>query len=438
MGLRDKAEAELIQDFYRDQGPLVRGRVNIMLLIGVTLVPFFGWVDALLYPTLFRQFMVYRLLTAVSCLCLYWVNYRRNLGYWSFRLAIAGYYITGIAITKMIIDSNGFASPYYAGMNLVFLTSCTVLTIHIRFLLVHCIVLYAIFVASLLLFGHHGKIDLFLANNMFIIATLVIILVASYVNHRLRWTEYLLRRELEEAQEELVRRERFAMLGTLIAVVSHELRNPLGTIRASLFAIADRVRDEGLGLERPLERAERNIIRCDKIIEELLDYTRSHDFNLEETVLDEWLEEALDEQTMPEGIDMTRDLDSKAVLMLNRDRLRRSVINIIVNACQAIAEKKMDEQSGKARTDEVRVESRSVGDRVEIRVSDTGMGIAPEEIEKIFQPLYSTKGFGVGLGLPIVKQIMEQHGGGIEISSKPGEGATVTMWLPSARKQVAL
>ena len=64
---------------------------------------------------------------------------------------------------------------------------------------------------------------------------------------------------------------------------------------------------------------------------------------------------------------------------------------------------------------------------------DTGQGIPPDRLERIFEPLYSTKGFGVGLGLPIVKQIMEMHGGGIDIESKPGEGTRTTLWLPLRR-----
>ena len=69
-------------------------------------------------------------------------------------------------------------------------------------------------------------------------------------------------------------------------------------------------------------------------------------------------------------------------------------------------------------------------DRIEIRFTDTGSGIPADELDRIFEPLYSTKSFGVGLGLPTVNQIIEQHGGGVEIESKPDRGTTVTLWLP--------
>ncbi len=585
---------ELFEQFLKDQEPLVRGRVTIILLIGATLVPFFGWVDYLLYPGLFKQFMTYRLFTAVFCLFLCLINQTWNFGYKSFYLGVVGYYLTGLSITKMVMETNGYASPYYAGMSLVFLTFCTVLNIRVRYLIVHSILLYFIFVLSVIASSNHRYLDLFVGNNMFIISTIAIILIASFVNHRLRWNEFLLETELKEvyaklkqyssqlenkvvesqekyrlvvenaneailvvqdeffrfanpkalevfgcteselfsrpyveflhpddrrevaerlsklldcslpadtysfriiakdgnikwleirmalvtwedrpaalnllnditerkraeealkeahrelerrvkertaeleaAQEELVRKERFAMLGNLIAVVSHELRNPLGTIRASLFAVTERARGKGLGVDQSLERAERNIVRCDKIIEELLDYARSHELDLEPTAMDQWLAEVLNEQIIPAGIGFSHQLVSSAELNVDRERLRRCLLNVVGNACQAMMEKhkEMDSEEARPGKDHLQVESRVVGGRFEIRVADTGPGIYPDELAKVFQPLYSTKGFGVGLGLAIVKQIMELHHGGVDIESRPGEGTAVTLWLPTS------
>jgi signal transduction histidine kinase len=243
---------------------------------------------------------------------------------------------------------------------------------------------------------------------------------------------------LEAAQEELVRKERFAMLGNLIAVVSHELRNPLGTIRASHFAVAERVRGKGLGVEQSLERAERNIVRCDKIIEELLDYARGHELDLEPTDMDQWLAELVNEQIIPTGIQFSHQLASHVQLNVDRERLRRCFLNVVANACQAMLENYGEKDLGEARpvNDHLQVESRVVGGRFELRVADTGGGIHADELKKVFQPLYSTKGFGVGLGLAIVKQIMELHHGGVDIESRPGEGTVVTLWLPASNQQV--
>ena len=108
---------------------------------------------------------------------------------------------------------------------------------------------------------------------------------------------------------------------------------------------------------------------------------------------------------------------------LDTERFRRCLINVIDNACQAM-------QEAPEGTGRLTVETGVRDGRLEISVSDTGPGIAPGDVEAVFEPLYSTKGFGVGLGLPIVRHIVEQHGGGIDIASTPGEGTCVTLWLP--------
>ena len=233
-------------------------------------------------------------------------------------------------------------------------------------------------------------------------------------------------RDLEAAQAQVLRQERLATLGQLTATVSHELRNPLGTIRTSLFALAKRLQDPELGIEGILERVERNIVRCNDIIEELLDYTRTPVMEKEPTALDAWLASVLDDYALPKGVRVQRVFDVDGDLWIYRERLRRAVLNVLANACQAIQGEPQEQQA----EGQVTVATCRRQTRVEICVTDTGSGTAPEERERIFEPLYSTKSFGVGLGLPIVKQIMEQHGGGIEMTSVMGQGTTVTLWLP--------
>lgn len=433
-----RTDHDAVQGFLEDQAPLVRNRVTIILYFGIFLVPLFGVVDYIIYPEHLRQFMSYRLLTAFLCLLLYFINLRWNLGQHSFYLGVVEFYLVGAIIIAMIVSTRPYTSPYYAGLNLVFIIFCSVLTISTRHLVFHCLTLYLLFVSAVLLTGDASEphaIRLFLTNNMFVLSTIFIVLTASSVDFRLRKREYLLRQELkqrttelEQAHEELLRRERLAVLGKLIAVVSHELRNPLGTIRSSLFALGERVRGQDAGIERILDRAERSILRCDKIIEELLDYSRVRSPDLEATEVDPWLDQVLSELIVPEGIVLQRRLAAGVTVQLDRERLRRCVQNVAGNAFQSLLEKR--KEGAERAPFELQVASRVHGDRVELSFSDNGTGIAAEQMEKIFQPLYSTRGFGVGLGLTIVKQIMEQHAGGIEIESRLGLGTTVTLWLP--------
>jgi signal transduction histidine kinase len=254
-------------------------------------------------------------------------------------------------------------------------------------------------------------------------------------------------RELERAQGDLIRQERLAALGKLTATVAHEIRNPLGTINTSIFAIGDALeRNQMERVARALKLTERNIRRCDKIITELLDFTRKRELKPEPVVIDSWLEALLDEQQFSEEIVAKCDFHTGIRLPIDPEYMRRAITNVITNAVQAMA----DEQS---QGRELNVETAVAGDRLEIRITDNGIGISADIREVIFEPLFSTKSFGVGLGLPIVKDIMEAHGGGIAIQNKVGRqgsqgrqgpgpapatvGTTVVLWLPiSGAEQV--
>ncbi len=230
--------------------------------------------------------------------------------------------------------------------------------------------------------------------------------------------------ELRQAQAELVNKERLATIGQVTATVSHELRNPLGTIRLSIFSIGEKLRHKNLGIDKALERAERNIVRCDGIIRELLDYTRVSVLRLEMVNIDTWLKKISDDFTIPAGVDFVMDLQADTELYIDSAKLCRVMINLIDNACQAMQE---DEN---VTTESLLLQSQSDGNKVELKVIDSGPGMSEEVLAQIFQPLFSTKGFGVGLGLPMVKQIIEQHHASIEVCSELGCGTTVTIAFP--------
>jgi PAS domain S-box-containing protein len=242
-------------------------------------------------------------------------------------------------------------------------------------------------------------------------------------------------KELHNAQDELIRKERLATLGQLTATVSHELRNPLGAMRPSLYVIEKKSDKEDERVQNAIARIDRNINRCDRIIDELLDFTRITDLHTQLIQIDEWLESVIAEQIIPEGIQIEKDFSLKGVnLSVDTDRLRRAIINVCENSCHAM----MDESQQVVMDKDARLKIKTAisNERVEIIITDTGSGISEEVLEKIYEPLFSTKGFGVGLGMPTVKQIMEQHFGGIEIQSEEGKGTTVRLWLPKTTEEM--
>lgn len=235
--------------------------------------------------------------------------------------------------------------------------------------------------------------------------------------------------ELRAAQADLLRHQKLVTLGELTATVSHELRNPLAVIRTSAFLLRAGLKEDASRAWQSLDRIERNIVRCDRIIDELLDFSRIQDIELEPTPLDAWLEEILSEQTLPSDATLHSDFGMPDMTVpLDRDRFRRVVINVFDNACQAMTGKGMGDVGSEERVLTVRTQEHD--GRVEVIFEDTGPGIPPDVYDSIFEPLYSTKSFGVGLGLPVVKQVMAQHGGGVEIESEEGRGTRVTLWLP--------
>jgi len=227
--------------------------------------------------------------------------------------------------------------------------------------------------------------------------------------------------ELKTAQSELVRKERLSALGQLTATMAHELRNPLSAIRNSLFAVKETAASKGFDLERPITRVERSVARCDRIINDLLDYTRVKELHLTELAPDPWIEEVLGEQRLPAGVELTLHLDADCTIAIDPERMRRVLINLVDNAAQAMAENATERR--------ITVSTAIEHDQLELVVADTGGGIAPEVLPKVFEPLFSTKSFGTGLGLPMVKQIVEQHGGTITITSEIGKGTKVTVRL---------
>jgi PAS domain S-box-containing protein len=229
---------------------------------------------------------------------------------------------------------------------------------------------------------------------------------------------------LKAAQGDLLRKERLSALGQLTATMAHELRNPLSAIRNTLFAVKETAAAKEVSLDRPLGRIERSVERCDRIISDLLDFTRIKALHRAAVAPDAWLDELLSEQRLPPDIALERKFAADCTVEIDAEQMRRVVINLVENAAQAIPDSAAERR--------ITVSTARVGESFEMVVEDTGSGIPSDILSKVFEPLFSTKSFGTGLGLPVVKQIIEQHGGSIAIASEPGKGTRVTIKLRTA------
>ena len=239
--------------------------------------------------------------------------------------------------------------------------------------------------------------------------------------------------KLREAQEDALRKGKMAQLGNLTATVAHELRNPLSTVRTSAYLLARKIKDKGLDVDPQLQRINNGIIRCDNIITQLLDFSRSKAVKAEPTVLDIWLEKLVQAEALklPEVVSIECYFGLGDMLVeVEPGRLERAIINLMSNASEALVGKG-DDLKARYRPDPlITIVSKITERGAEIIVTDNGPGISPENLIKIREPLFTTKNFGTGLGIPAVEQILEQHSGGLEITSVEGQGATFTLWLP--------
>ncbi|NNE24203.1 MAG: DUF3365 domain-containing protein [Rhizobiales bacterium] len=246
-------------------------------------------------------------------------------------------------------------------------------------------------------------------------------------------------KELHEAQDQLIKKGKLAQIGQLTATVAHEIRNPLGAVRTSAFIIERKTKDLDIGVEKPLERVKHGVARCDKIITELLDFTRMHAPQLEQHHVDKWLEDMVREQidSLPEevAVELHQALGGTAAYF-DADTMQRVIINLLSNASEAMVGKADKPVDNPVENPKIIVASRLSSRGIEISVRDNGPGISAELMEKVLEPLFTTKTFGVGLGLPAVHRILEQHGGGLEVDGGDGTGATFTAWFP-ARTQVS-
>jgi two-component system, NtrC family, sensor kinase len=230
---------------------------------------------------------------------------------------------------------------------------------------------------------------------------------------------------LQHTQQELLHKERLASMGQLAAGVAHEINNPLGTI----LLYSDVLYKE-LPADDP-HRADLKMIidetnRCKTIVADLLNFARQHEVMAKIMNLHDLLDEVLKrlaKQSKLEGVRVEKRYDTDLpFIMADPDQLRQVLIILLDNAAEAI------ETSGT-----ITISTRPVDEHwVEIRISDTGCGIAEENLNKVFSPFFTTKplGKGTGLGLSIAYGIIKMHRGQINLQSKQGEGTTVTITLP--------
>jgi PAS domain S-box-containing protein len=230
--------------------------------------------------------------------------------------------------------------------------------------------------------------------------------------------------ELRTAQADLIKQERLATLGQLAGSVAHEMRTPLAVIRNTTYFLEHCFPCDDRNVREALAETNRAIASTDHIIAEMLDYVREPAQTQSRFPVSEPISRAVGLISLPESVHLLVRIEDEAGPLetrANEDQVCRCLCNLILNAIQAMP------RGGKL---EIRACAPGPG-RISVSVSDTGCGIPPENQGRIFEPLFSTKVRGIGLGLAIAKRYAELNGGALTVESAPERGTVFTLNLPS-------
>jgi len=231
--------------------------------------------------------------------------------------------------------------------------------------------------------------------------------------------------ELREAQDELVRKERLAVLGQLAGGVGHELRNPLGVISNAVYYLQTTLPDADETTKEYLAMISSEVRNSDKIVSDLLDLSRTKLAEREEVEVSDLVAQVLERQPPPEKVKVATEIaPDLPPLLVDPRQIGQVLVNLITNAYDAMPEGGRLSLSAEAKKE-----------NVYLSIRDTGCGISRENMERLFEPLFTTKARGIGLGLAVSKNLVEVNGGSIEVESEEGKGSTFTVVLPTKEAQ---
>ncbi|MDB4917690.1 MAG: hypothetical protein JWM95_5334 [Gemmatimonadetes bacterium] len=233
--------------------------------------------------------------------------------------------------------------------------------------------------------------------------------------------------QLHDAQDSLVRREKLAMLGQLASGVGHELRNPLGVMTNAVYYLKLVLKASPQNVQEYLDILQQQITLSEKIVGDLLDFARLRPPQREAASLKAVTQAQILRLGSPEGIEIDEQVSAELPsVLVDQVQMGQIILNMLTNAMQA-----MDGQG------RISISAASEEGRVILDVADTGSGILPENMEKIFEPLFTTKARGIGLGLAVSRTLARANGGELSASSVHGKGATFRLTLETAARAAA-
>jgi two-component system sensor histidine kinase HydH len=233
---------------------------------------------------------------------------------------------------------------------------------------------------------------------------------------------YLAYEKLSHMQEELIKQEKLATIGRLAAAVGHELKNPLATIKNIAYYFKKYLSTDNDKIKTFINILDSEVNRAASIINNLLDFSKLRKLNISQFNLSEVMDTTIPFIYIPSNkkIEFKKDYPTELIVEADKDKIKQVFINLLQNAVEAISEEGQISIKMKESED----------NKVFISIEDNGCGMTEEVKAKIFEPLFTTKTKGLGLGLSIVKEILLQHNGEIEVESELNKGTKIKIFLP--------
>jgi two-component system sensor histidine kinase HydH len=233
--------------------------------------------------------------------------------------------------------------------------------------------------------------------------------------------------EIRTLRRQIARNQRMATVGSLAAGVAHEIRNPLSSIKG--FATYFRERYQSVPEDRKIaDIMIQEVDRLNRVVGQLLDFSRPLSLSRKPVHIRNLISDSLAlvrQKAEEKNIAMSMDVVPENITArIDPDQIRQVLLNLYLNALEA-----MDSGS------RLWVSAKKDSNMLQIRIQDTGCGILPEHLSRIFDPYFTTRSSGAGLGLAIVHNIVEAHEGRIEVESRPGEGTAITLHLPDSEEE---
>lgn len=228
---------------------------------------------------------------------------------------------------------------------------------------------------------------------------------------------------IREQQNELIRSERLATIGEFAARIAHEIKNPLSGITVALEVMRNKSEDSDQ--HQSISEVLKEVRRLDRILKDLLQLSIPKEMDLRKADPNDIVERSVlvvSPIAEEKGVTIETNLGCTKEFDLDYEKCQQVVINLLINGIDALGT-----GGGK-----ITVATESANGELHIRVTDTGQGIQPQEMEKVFEPFYTSKKQGTGLGLAISRRIVEAHDGRISVSSEVGKGSTFTVVLPGS------